>query len=119
MMRELRRGHILINGNYSTLLGNGLEMLQHAIGAFNGESVIGIGNIHSKRFAYGQTILGSRSPHINAGNIYLATNVENAEIDKYFNLSQEIVCVNAINENIQQRLNGCDQLWSPYAVMCK
>lgn len=119
MMRELRRGHILINGNYSTLLGNGLEMLQHAIGAFNGESVIGIGNIHSKRFAYGQTILGSRSPHINAGNIYLATNVENAEIDKYFNLSQEIVCVNAINENIQQRLNGCDQLWSPYAVMCE
>ena len=29
-------------------------------------------------------------------------------IDKYFVLADEIVCVNAIGENIQQRLNGCD-----------
>ena len=30
------------------------------------------------------------------------------EYNDWFNLSDEIVCVNAINENIQQRLNGCD-----------
>lgn len=36
MIRELKQGHVLINGNYSTLLGNGIEMLQHSIGVFNG-----------------------------------------------------------------------------------
>lgn len=106
MLRELKQGHVLINGNYSTLLGNGYEMLQHAIGTFKGESIIGYGNIHSRRFEYGKTILGSRSPHVCAGNILLVQNVASEEIDKYFDLSPEVVYVNAINENIQQRLNG-------------
>lgn len=106
LIRELKQGHVLINGNYSTLLGNGLEMLQQAIGTFKGESVIGQGNIHCKRFGYDKMILGSRSPHICSGNVLLVKNVANKDIDKYFNLSNEIVYVNAINENIQQRLNG-------------
>ena len=108
MVNNVREGHILINGNYSTLLGNGIEMLQHAIGKFNGKSVIGVGNIHSKRFSYGKTLLASRSPHICSGNILLSKNVENELIDTYFDLSPEVVYVNAIGENIQQRLNGCD-----------
>lgn len=106
--RALMQGHILINGNYSTICGNGLEMLKAAIGTFGGESELGVGHIHSKKFGYGQTILGTRSPHILQGNILLVENVANEEIDKYFNLTKEIVCVNAIGENIQQRLNGCD-----------
>lgn len=108
MIDNLRQGHIWISGNYSTLLGNGIEMLQHAIGRFAGESVVGVGNIHSKRFGYGQTILGSRSPHICSGNVLLVNNVENELIDTYFDLSNEVVYVNAIGENIQQRLNGAD-----------
>lgn len=108
LLRELRQGHVLINGNYSTLLGNGYEMLQQAIGTFKGDSIIGYGNIHSTRFEYGKTILGSRSPHVCSGNVLLVQNVASEEIDRYFDLSNEVVYVNAINENIQQRLNGCD-----------
>lgn len=108
LLRELKQGHVLINGNYSTLLGNGYEMLQQAIGTFKGESIIGYGNIHSTRFEYGKTILGSRSPHVCSGNILLVQNVASEEIDRYFELSNEVVYVNAINENIQQRLNGAD-----------
>lgn len=108
LMRELKQGHVLINGNYSTLLGNGIEMLQQSIGTFKGESVIGVGNIHSKRFEYGRTILGSRSPHVCAGNVLLVQNVESKLIDKYFPLSNEIVYINSINENILQRLDGAD-----------
>ena len=62
LLRELKKGHVLVNGNYSTLLGNGYEMLQQSIGTFKGDSIIGQGNIHSKRFEYNKTILGSRSP---------------------------------------------------------
>ena len=107
-LRNLKQGHILLRGNYSTLLGNGVEMLQHSIGQFRGDSVIGAGNIHSTKFKYGKTILGSRSPHITMGNILLVRNVANDLIDKYFNLSKEIVYINAIGENILQRLNGAD-----------
>jgi hypothetical protein len=42
------------------------------------------------------------------GNLLVAENVEVPEIDEYFNLTGEIVYVNAIGCNIQQRLNGCD-----------
>lgn len=105
---ELKMGRILIKGNYSTLFGNGLEMLQHAIGEFNGESILGVGNIYCKNFAFDQLLLATRSPHINSGNVLLVNNVFNPDIEKYFNLTKEIVCVNAINENLQQKLNGCD-----------
>lgn len=105
-LRNLKRGHVLVSGNYSTLMGNGFEMLKASIGQFFGKSELGTGNIHSKRFGYGKTLLCSRSPHVTMGNILLVNNVENEEIDKYFNLTPEIVCVNAIGENIQQRLNG-------------
>lgn len=106
--RNILYGHVLIEGNYSTLLGNPLEMLQSAIGTFTGESVLGVGNVHSKRFEYGEDLLGSRSPHVCTGNVLLTTNVANKEIDKYFNLTEEIVCVNSICENILQRLSGAD-----------
>ena len=106
LIRELKKGHILVNGNYSTLLGNGYEMLQQSIGIFEGKSIIGKGNIHSKRFEYNKVILGSRSPHVCSGNVLLVNNVASDEIDKYFDLSNEVVYVNAIEENIQQRLNG-------------
>lgn len=106
--KELSRGHILVNGNYSTLLGNPIEMLYASIGRFDGKSKIGVGNIFCKRFNFGQTILGSRSPHVTMGNILLAKNTDNAEIQKYVNTTDEIVCVNSIGENILFRLSGAD-----------
>lgn len=106
--RNLKRGHILLNGNYSTLLGNGLELLKQAIGQFDGSSEIGVGNIHSHKFEYGKTVLGSRSPHVTMGNILLAQNVASENIDKYFNMTNEIVYINSIGENILQRLSGAD-----------
>lgn len=102
----LKSGRVLVNGNYETLLGNPIEMLMMAIGKFDGKSILGIGHVHTKRFAYNSTLLGCRSPHINPGNILLTCNVEDKVIDKYFNLTEEILCVNAIDENILQRLNG-------------
>lgn len=106
--KNLKNGHVYVNGNYSTLLGNPIEMLQQSIGIFHGASQIGVGNIHNTRFEYGKTLLGSRSPHVTMGNILLATNTENQLIDCYFNLTDEIVCINSIGENILQRLSGAD-----------
>ena len=106
--KNLKNGHVYVSGNYSTLLGNPIEMLQQSIGTFSGNSQMGIGNIHNIRFEYNKTLLGSRSPHVTMGNILLANNSENKLIDCYFNLTEEIVCINSIGENILQRLSGCD-----------
>lgn len=106
--KNLKNGHVYVNGNYSTLLGNPIEMLQQSIGTFKGKSQIGIGNIHNTRFEYDKLLLGSRSPHVTMGNIWLVRNKENKLIDCYFNLTNEIVCVNSIGENVLQRLSGAD-----------
>lgn len=106
--RNLKSGHVLIEGNYSTLLGNPYEMLLQSIGLFHGKSELGVGNVHGTRFPYGTKILGSRSPHVCVSNILLANNTENKLIDKYFNLTDEIICINSIRENILEKLNGAD-----------
>lgn len=108
MIDKLRSGKLLVRGNYSTLFGNGLEMLKACIGKFDGSSMLVDNEIRSTFFYYGETILGSRSPHITMGNIALFSNKRVDEYDTYFNLSKEIVCINSIGVNIQQRLNGCD-----------
>ena len=105
---DMRRGRIFVNGNYSVLFGNPVEMLQHAIGKFDGTSQLGRETIYSKNFDFGKTLLGSRSPHVCASNIYLATNKYNAEIERYFNLSKQIVAVNSIGESLLDRFSGCD-----------
>ena len=106
--KNLKNGHVYVNGNYATLLGNPIEMLEQAIGGFEGKSQIGVGNIHNTRFAYNKTLLGSRSPHVTMANIWLPINKENPLIDRYFNLTEEILCINSIGENVLHRLSGAD-----------
>jgi len=108
MLKELRTGHVLVHGTYATLCGNPIEMLQAAIGRFKGKSVLGIGNVHTKMFDYGKMLLGSRSPHVTIGNVWLPTNVANEKIDRYFPFSKEIVVINSIGENTLMRLSGAD-----------
>lgn len=104
---NLRRGHILLNGTNATLFGNGPELLKYIAGE-KITSELKKGQIYSKRFANGAKLLCVRSPHITMGNLYCVENNLNGDIWNYFDLGKNIVCVNAIGENIQQRLNGCD-----------
>ena len=107
LKERLKRGHILVNGTNATLFGNGPELLKYIAG----EEIISelhSGQIYCKRFADKTKLLCARSPHITMGNLYSAENSTHGEIWKYFDLGENIVCVNAIGENIQQRLNGCD-----------
>ena len=107
-LKNLRCGHILVRGNYSTLCGNPIEMLQQSIGKFGGKSLITPETIHSVNFEDGIDILGSRSPHVTVGNVLITKNVIYPEITKYLNPTEEIVYVNSINENLLERLSGSD-----------
>lgn len=107
-LKNMKKGHILLDGTYATLFGNPYEMLLQSIGKFDGTSILPKGTVHNTRYEYGITVLGSRSPHVTIGNILLAKNVACETIDKYFNLTPNIICINSINENILERLSGSD-----------
>lgn len=107
-IKNLRCGHILIQGNYSTLCGNPIEMLKQAIGTFDGTSVIEKETVHSIRFNDGVELLGCRSPHVTMGNVLLTKNILRDEITRYMNPTNEIVYLNSIEENILERLSGAD-----------
>ena len=66
------------------------------------------GEICCSFFENGKKLVGSRAPHTTMGNVLLVQNKELKEIKEYFNLTKQIVVVDAINNNIQQRLSGCD-----------
>ena len=108
---KLKQGRIAVAGNYETIFGNPYEFLCAVIDKsyeptepllLSGEQV------YTTRFETGITLACVRSPHITMGNLFLGNNTACDEIDKYFNLTENIICVNAIGNNIQQRLNGCD-----------
>jgi hypothetical protein len=107
-LKNLRCGHILVKGNYSTLCGNPIEMLKQSIGVFDGSTIIEKNTIHSINFDNGIEILGSRSPHVTIGNILVTKNVLRPLISKYLNPTKEIVYVNSINDNLLERLSGSD-----------
>ena len=107
LKERLKRGHILLNGTNGTLFGNGAELLKSLAGE-DIASELKPGQIRCERFEDGAKLLCARSPHITMGNLYCVENVLGGGIWDYFDLGENIVCVNAIGENIQQRLNGCD-----------
>ena len=109
--KRLKHGRIAVCGNYEVLLGNPYEFLV----ALTDETyepteslMFDEDEVCTVAFAHDEWIACARSPHITMGNLYLARNTRQMDILTYFNLTPNIICVNAINNNIQQRLNGCD-----------
>lgn len=131
--KQVMDGRVLIDGVYATLFCNGIELLKYAIdkeydpnvknkitveidGVPKELPVLKKTEIYSKRFAANAKLLCARNPHITMGNFYLATNkeciiskrIKENVYERYFVLSDEIVCVNAIDSDIMNILNGCD-----------
>lgn len=108
---KIKKGKVLVDGNYQTLFGNPYEFLYAVTDKHYKaeESLVLKGDtVYTKRFDDGECVMCVRSPHITMGNIYMANNNYCEEIDTYFNLNDNIICLNAIGNNIQQRMNGCD-----------
>lgn len=113
---KLYGGRVLIHGTYATLFGNPLEFLKYIIlkdgkplfGEGNITSTLGKDQIYCSFFKEGQEIAGSRAPHITMGNVLYSKNTMPKDLTTWFNLTPQIVVVDAINNNVQQRLNGAD-----------
>ena len=114
-LTKLKQGHLLVHGTNATLFGNGYEMLSALtdpsfdFSAPVAEALVG-NEVRTRFFADGEDLLCARSPHITMGNLFIAKNkISNSDLfASYFNLTNEIICVNSINECLMDRLNGCD-----------
>ena len=103
--RRLKECRILVNGTHATIFGNVYEMLTASTGDF--QQILFNNEVYSPMFAQKQIIM-FRNPHITMGNVCIANNVNSDLLKRYFTISNEIVIINSINNNILQRLNGCD-----------
>lgn len=113
-IKNVQKGHVLVHGNYSVLFGNGFEMLKATIKdknhkmAFKGKSLLKVDEVYCTNFPFDNQLLACRSPHVSMSGLWLPKNVDCLEIRKYFNLTKEIICVNAISNNVLNRLSGAD-----------
>lgn len=108
---NLKKGHVLVDGTYTTMVGNPYEMLQLSCGLFNGDSFLDTDEVYCNFFKWEEETINSRSPHVAFGNNWISKNCtkEKAEIlERYFNFTPQICVVNSINNNLLERLSGCD-----------
>ena len=108
-LSHTKRGKIKLNGDYCVMLGNPMEFLKHAIGQLNENNLTLKNNeIYTTLFDFDKEYIGFRNPNTSPSNVLLVENKQITEIETYFNLTPNIVCVNAINFPIQDILSGCD-----------
>lgn len=112
-VNRLRTGKIVINGDNLTIFGNPYALLMAAIGK-NPEDdptlKVESGTIqcYTTRFSDGEYLCGIRNPHNSPNNICYLHNHYTPELRRYFKVSKNIMFVNCIHTDIQDRANGCD-----------
>lgn len=105
---NLRVGKIrLKDTKYCTLVSNPYEMLLSITGEYDGCSIMEGREVYCPYYEEGQEFCISRNPHINAGNVMYGFNKRHDEY-KWFNFTDNIVAVNFYDNDMPDRLQGCD-----------
>lgn len=133
-IKNVRKGHVLVNGNYSIVANNVVEMLYHSVGMLeesevkeNGKVVkrliikskpdiklIGYEAI-SNKFNNSEEFMAVRSPQPTMSNVGVYKNIKSynnlyyVELSKYFNVkSKEVLFTNSINVNKMEKFSSED-----------
>lgn len=110
---RMRKGKILVNGDNLTVCGNPYALLLYAVGdnwkedpTFTHEN--GCIQCYTTRFENNEYLCGFRNPHNAPNNCCHFHNVYSPEMERYFVFSKNIMAVNCINTDVQDRMNGED-----------
>lgn len=113
-VNRLRKGKITVNADNLTICGNPYALLLYSVGedwtkdtTLNHED--GVIQCYTSRFADNEYLCAFRNPHNSPNNILYLHNVYSDEIEKYFSFSNNILAINCIKSDIQDRANGCDE----------
>ncbi|WIV10527.1 hypothetical protein [Proteiniborus sp. MB09-C3] len=105
---HVKRGKIRLNGDYCTIAGNVIKYLFHAIGRKPTCKVLEGNEVYTTLHKFNEEYVAFRNPMTSPSNVLIVKNVHNQFIEKYFNFSDNIICVNAICFPIQRVLSGMD-----------
>lgn len=111
---KFRNGEILQNADNLVIAGSPYAMLLHSVGqdihkddTFTGES--GTIQCYTERFDHDEYLACFRSPFNSKNNMGYLHNVYSEHMSRYFNLGPQIIAVNMIGTDFQDRNNGSDQ----------
>lgn len=111
---RLQLGKLLQNGDNLTICGNPVALLmkvtrQDFLKEPCFEQIEDGIQCYTARFKNGEKLAGFRSPHNSPSNIVYLENVYSESIQKYFShLGKNVIIINGIGTDVQQRLNGQD-----------
>lgn len=113
-MINFKNGKVIQNADNLVIVGSPFAMLLHSVGedplndpTFQQEE--GTIQCCTGRFAPGDYLAEFRSPFNGRNNLGYLHNVSHEYLDKYFNLGSQIIAVNMIGTDFQDRNNGSDQ----------
>lgn len=113
IMNDIRQGRIIQNGDNLVIVGNPYGMLMHSVGedplndpTFEHED--GCIQCWTNRFSDGEYLSFMRSPYNSQNNMLYLHNHNHNYWDKYFNLGTQILVINMVETDAQDRGNGMD-----------
>lgn len=111
---RLRKGKITVNADNLTICGNPYALLLYAVGEpYTDDPTLsredGSIQCYTTRFADGEYLCAFRNPHNSPNNICCLHNRYSKEMEEYFPFSRNILAINCIGSDIQDRANGCDE----------
>ena len=113
IIMQLRIGKVLQEGDNLVLVGSPYAMLLHTVGedvekdyTFNYES--DTIQCYSERFEAGEYLAGFRSPFNSKNNLDYLHNVDAPEFHRYFKLGRQVIAVNVLHTDFEDRNNGSD-----------
>lgn len=109
-IKNVRKGHVLVEGNYSVVISSPYEYLLTSIGKWDGKSsIIKPHECVTSKFNKGEEIVGVRSPQPTMCNMTVFKNNKYEVLDKYFNTnSKEVIYISAIGWNIFELESSMD-----------
>ena len=107
---HVKKGKLRLKGDYCVLFGNPVEFLYHSIGKFNKKDSLSLkdNEVYTNLFEFNKELVCFRNPNTSPSNVLIVKNKQIDLFEKFFNLTPNIVCVNAIKFPIQDILSGCD-----------
>ena len=112
-VKNFKFGKVIQDADNLVFVGSPYAMLLYTVGedvendsTFNQEK--DAVQCFTQRFDDGEYLACFRSPHNSQHNISHLHNVYSEEYFKYFDFGRQIIALNTLHTDIQDRLNGCD-----------
>lgn len=111
---RLRKGKVMVNGDNLTVCGNPYALLLYSVGEdYKTDPTMkqenGTIQCYTTRFENDEYLAAFRNPHNSPNNICYLHNVHSDIMEKYFPFSNNIIAVNCLLTDIQDRANGMDE----------